>query len=136
MTTGSTTGLTKPTATITTPHLAVLPIFPPPLLSPPHIHTPCCRCALLLLLLRLHQVVPDRAPPGGVWKVTPRWVVDSERYNEWMNPADYSTPEAEAEMEAADAAVCVCCVRHGALGGGGGEIERVRVLGVHAHTLA
>lgn len=50
------------------------------------------------------QVVPERKPPGGVWKVTPRWIIDSERYNEWMNPADYTTPEMDAEMEAAEAA--------------------------------
>lgn len=50
------------------------------------------------------QVVPDRAPPGGVWKVTPRWIIDSEKYNEWMNPADYTTPEQDAEMDAAEAA--------------------------------
>jgi hypothetical protein len=45
-----------------------------------------------------------------VWKVTPRWIIDSERYNEWMNPADYTTPEMDAEMDAAEAAdkVCVC----------------------------
>lgn len=49
------------------------------------------------------DVVPDKAPPGGRWKVTPRWVVDSEKYNEWMNPADYTTPEFDAEIEAAEA---------------------------------
>lgn len=49
------------------------------------------------------EVVADKAPPGGRWKVTPRWVVDSEKYNEWMNPADYTTPDFEAEMEAAEA---------------------------------
>lgn len=36
--------------------------------------------------------------------MTPRWVVDSEKFNEWMNPADYTTPQAEAEMEAAQRA--------------------------------
>jgi hypothetical protein len=39
-----------------------------------------------------------------VWKVTPRWVVDSEKFNEWMNPADYTTPDFEAEIEAAQRA--------------------------------
>lgn len=50
------------------------------------------------------QVVPERTPPGGVWKVTPRWIIDSEKYNEWMNPADYTTPEMDEEMDAAEAA--------------------------------
>jgi hypothetical protein len=55
-----------------------------------------------------------------VWKVTPRWVVDSEKFNEWMNPADYTTPDFEAEIEAAQRA--------------GGEVRlllrlRLRLLG-------
>lgn len=36
--------------------------------------------------------------------MTPRWIIDSEKYNEWMNPADYTTPEQDAEMDAAEAA--------------------------------
>lgn len=28
-----------------------------------------------------------------------RWVLDSEKYNEWMNPIDYETEEALAEQE-------------------------------------
>jgi hypothetical protein len=36
--------------------------------------------------------------------VTPRWIIDSERFNEWMNPADYTTPEMDEEMDAAEAA--------------------------------
>lgn len=35
----------------------------------------------------------------GPWKVTLRWVLDSEKYNEWMNPVDYETDEALAEQE-------------------------------------
>jgi hypothetical protein len=41
---------------------------------------------------------PQRKPPRGPWRVYVRWLTDSERYNEWMNPADYETAEsAEAE---------------------------------------
>jgi hypothetical protein len=28
-----------------------------------------------------------------------RWLTDSEKYNEWMNPADYETPEAAEEAK-------------------------------------
>ncbi|CAL8469788.1 g9330 [Coccomyxa elongata] len=35
----------------------------------------------------------------GPWKVTVRWVYDSEKYNEWMNPVDYETEEAVAEQD-------------------------------------
>lgn len=28
-----------------------------------------------------------------------RWVVDSDRFNEWMNPIDYETEDAIAEQE-------------------------------------
>ncbi len=31
--------------------------------------------------------------------MTLRWVLDSEKYNEWMNPIDYETEEALAEQE-------------------------------------
>ncbi|EFJ47393.1 hypothetical protein VOLCADRAFT_31937, partial [Volvox carteri f. nagariensis] len=43
-------------------------------------------------------VLARHAPPAGplppsersaAWRVYPRWVKDSELYNEWMNPADY-----------------------------------------------
>lgn len=99
-------------------HLCFFVVTPPPPFSP---------FPLPPLLPSPHplQVVPDKAPPGGTWKVTPRWVVDSEKYNEWMNPADYTTPDFDAEMEAAEAAggkevgLCVGCV---------GEWERARVL--------
>jgi len=36
---------------------------------------------------------------AGPWKVNPRWVLDSENFNEWMNPVDYETEEAIAEQE-------------------------------------
>ena len=36
---------------------------------------------------------------AGPWKVNPRWVLDSEKFNEWMNPVDYETEEAVAEQE-------------------------------------
>ena len=36
---------------------------------------------------------------AGPWKVNPRWVLDSEKFNEWMNPVDYETEEAIAEQE-------------------------------------
>jgi SWI/SNF related-matrix-associated actin-dependent regulator of chromatin subfamily C len=42
---------------------------------------------------------PPRRPPGGPWHVNARWLLDSERYNEWMNPADYETPEAAEEAK-------------------------------------
>ena len=28
-----------------------------------------------------------------------RWLTDSEKYNEWMNPSDYETEEAQEEQE-------------------------------------
>ncbi len=31
--------------------------------------------------------------------MNPRWVLDSEKFNEWMNPVDYETEEAVAEQE-------------------------------------
>ena len=40
----------------------------------------------------------DLKPPGGrPWQIYYRWVLDSEKYNEWMNEADYETEEAAAE---------------------------------------
>ena len=36
---------------------------------------------------------------AGPWKVNLRWVLDSEKFNEWMNPVDYETEEAIAEQE-------------------------------------
>lgn len=36
---------------------------------------------------------------AGPWKVYPRWVTDSARFNEWCNPIDYETEEAVAEQE-------------------------------------
>lgn len=44
-------------------------------------------------------VDPPRRPPRGPWHVTARWVADSEKYNEWMNPGDYETPEAAEEAK-------------------------------------
>ena len=44
------------------------------------------------------EVEPDVKPPGGrPWKVFHRFLLDSEKYNEWMNEADYETEEAAAE---------------------------------------
>ncbi|GBF90677.1 hypothetical protein Rsub_02976 [Raphidocelis subcapitata] len=46
-------------------------------------------------------------PPGGrlPWRVTLRWVLDSEKYNEWMHPQDYEADQQKAatvaEAEAA-----------------------------------
>ena len=36
---------------------------------------------------------------AGPWKVTMRWVFDSDKYNEWMNPVDFETEEAVAEQD-------------------------------------
>ena len=36
----------------------------------------------------------------GPWKVYPRWVQDSDKFNEWMNPIDYETEEFQQEQEA------------------------------------
>lgn len=40
---------------------------------------------------------PPRRTPRGPWHVYVRWLTDSEKYNEWMNPVDYETDEAAAE---------------------------------------
>ena len=45
------------------------------------------------------QLQLDAPPSSGPWKVYLRWVYDSEKYNEWMNPTDYETKEAEEEKE-------------------------------------
>lgn len=42
---------------------------------------------------------PPHRPPRGPWHVYARWLTDSEKYNEWMNPADYETPEAAEEAK-------------------------------------
>ncbi|PRW57272.1 SWI SNF complex [Chlorella sorokiniana] len=38
-----------------------------------------------------------RRPPRGPWHVYARWLSDSEKYNEWMNPVDYETADAAAD---------------------------------------
>ena len=40
---------------------------------------------------------PEKRPPRGPWRVHARWLRDSERYNEWVNPRDYETQEGAAE---------------------------------------
>ncbi|KAL4441240.1 hypothetical protein ABPG77_011477 [Micractinium sp. CCAP 211/92] len=40
---------------------------------------------------------PPRRQPRGPWHVSVRWLTDSEKYNEWMNPADYEVEAAAAE---------------------------------------
>jgi SWI/SNF related-matrix-associated actin-dependent regulator of chromatin subfamily C len=48
------------------------------------------------------EIEPELKPPGGrPWKVYYRWIVDSEKYNEWMNETDYETEEAVAENKRA-----------------------------------
>ncbi len=67
------------------------------------------------------QIQLDVPPSSGPWKVGEfeelndenynlstlsfqvylRWVYDSERFNEWMNPTDYETKEAQEEQEPA-----------------------------------
>jgi len=43
------------------------------------------------------DVDPDQSPPlSRPWHVYERWILDSEKYNEWMNEGDYET-EAAAE---------------------------------------
>lgn len=44
------------------------------------------------------EVDADEVPPNGrPWVVHERWVVDSEKYNEWMNEGDYETEESAEE---------------------------------------
>lgn len=40
---------------------------------------------------------------AGVWHVYVRWLTDSEKYNEWMNPGDYETESGAADRELAEA---------------------------------
>lgn len=35
----------------------------------------------------------------GPWKVYVRWLKDSHKYNEWMNPIDYETEVFQEEQE-------------------------------------
>ncbi|KAL0051641.1 hypothetical protein WJX82_011053 [Trebouxia sp. C0006] len=44
---------------------------------------------------------PDK-PARGPRKVYIRWLLDSKKFNEWMNPVDYETEEYQAEQEAMD----------------------------------
>ncbi len=37
---------------------------------------------------------------AGPWKLYARWLVDSDRYNEWMNEVDYETEDAAADQDA------------------------------------
>ena len=37
---------------------------------------------------------------AGPWKLYSRWLVDSDKYNEWMNEIDYETDDAAAEQDA------------------------------------
>lgn len=46
-----------------------------------------------------HQLWPFRTGPR---KVYIRWLLDSKKFNEWMNPVDYETEEYQAEQEALD----------------------------------
>ena len=39
---------------------------------------------------------------AGPRKVYLRWLLDSKKFNEWMNPIDYETEEYQAEQEALD----------------------------------
>lgn len=41
---------------------------------------------------------------AGPKKVYFRWLVDSKKFNEWMNPVDYETEEYQAEQDALDQA--------------------------------
>ena len=38
---------------------------------------------------------------AGPWKLYARWLVDSDKYNEWMNEVDYETEDASAEQDPA-----------------------------------
>ncbi|GFO31805.1 swi/snf complex subunit smarcc2, partial [Plakobranchus ocellatus] len=35
----------------------------------------------------------ENSPPPDVWEVSPRWILDLEQYNEWMNEEDYIIEE-------------------------------------------
>ena len=41
-------------------------------------------------------VEPDKAA-SGPWTVYSRWVKDSAKYNEWMNPIDYEVDDAPSK---------------------------------------
>ena len=60
-----------------------------------------CAQGWSLLCAHFSQCALDMGMRGsaGPWKVNPRWVLDSEKFNEWMNPVDYETEEAIAEQE-------------------------------------
>ena len=36
----------------------------------------------------------------GAWKLYARWLVDSDKYNEWMNEVDYETEDAATDQDA------------------------------------
>eukprot|EP00210_Caulerpa_lentillifera_P002940 g2807.t1 len=49
------------------------------------------------------EVAPENLEPDhkaiGPWKVYTRWLLDSQKFNEWMNPIDYETEEFQEEQE-------------------------------------
>jgi len=64
------------------------------------------------------EVDADEVPPNGrPWVVHERWVVDSEKYNEWMNEGDYETEESAEENKRVREA-------KGGVGGGMHEPQR------------
>jgi len=45
-------------------------------------------------------VLEHSSSGAGPWKLYARWLVDSDKYNEWMNEVDYETEDAAAEQDA------------------------------------
>lgn len=53
-----------------------------------------------------------------------RWLTDSEKYNEWMNPGDYETEAGAAAREAAEAQGCKRKADGDAADGAGGQAAK------------
>ena len=52
------------------------------------------------LWLRCRCVSEQSSMGAGPWKLYARWLVDSDKYNEWMNEVDYETEDAAADQDA------------------------------------
>ncbi|KAI8464815.1 MAG: hypothetical protein J3K34DRAFT_102566 [Monoraphidium minutum] len=78
------------------------------------------------------------APASGPWRVTLRWAVDSEKYNEWMNPQDYEADEQKAKQVAAAEATAALGVpgAAGAAAAAAAAVGSKRPLGVAAQLAA
>ena len=61
------------------------------------------------------DVPPPPHQPGRLYRVTARWLLDSDKFNEWMNPVDYEDWDDDAEQQQQQCGLCVPTVEVGNL---------------------